>query len=100
MKKRRVIFSPEAQTDLLELYDWISDQADPVTAIKYIERLEVFCSNLSDGSERGTLRDDIRPNLRVIGFERRVSIAFSVATDVVTVLGFFSGGRNWQTGLG
>lgn len=46
-------------------------------------------------SERGTRRDDIRPGLRTIGFERRVVIAFHVSARRVEILRFFYGGRNW-----
>jgi toxin ParE1/3/4 len=43
--------------------------------------------------ERGTLRDDLRPGLRTIGFEHRVAIAFRVSTDTVAVLRILYGGR-------
>jgi len=35
--------------------------------------------------------------LRVFGFRRRVSIAFEVTGDVVTILGIFYGGQNIDT---
>ncbi|WP_120632608.1 type II toxin-antitoxin system RelE/ParE family toxin [Ruegeria sp. EL01] len=96
MKDRSVVFSPEAGTDLAELYDWIADAASPKVAIGYLERVEAFCKRLSIGSERGHLRSDIRPGLRIIGFERRLTIAFTVGTDRVTILRIFAGGRNWE----
>jgi plasmid stabilization system protein ParE len=46
---------------------------------------------------RGARRNDIRPGLRVFGFRRRVSIAFEVTDNVVTVLGIFYGGQNFET---
>lgn len=58
-----------------------------------------FCDALAFGAERGSLRDDIRPNLRVIGFERRISVAFVVEGDRVVVLRLFYGGRDWTTDL-
>jgi plasmid stabilization system protein ParE len=36
-----VAFSPEALDDIRQLYDWLADAAGPVTALRYIERLEV-----------------------------------------------------------
>jgi toxin ParE1/3/4 len=45
---------------------------------------------------RGARRDDIRPGLRVFGFRRRVSIAFEVTAEVVTILGIFYGGQNFE----
>jgi len=49
---------------------------------------------LDVASERGSLRDDIRPYLRVIGFERSASIAFMVADTCVVILRVFYGGQN------
>jgi toxin ParE1/3/4 len=46
---------------------------------------------------RGARRDDIRPGLRVFGFRRRVSIAFEVTGEAVTILGIFYGGQNFDT---
>jgi plasmid stabilization system protein ParE len=45
---------------------------------------------------RGAQRDDIRPGLRVFGFRKRVSIAFEVTDDMVTVLGIFYGGQSLE----
>jgi toxin ParE1/3/4 len=49
------------------------------------------------GSERGTLRNDIREGLRVVGFERRLAIAFTVETEKVIILRVFVAGQNWET---
>jgi toxin ParE1/3/4 len=63
----------------------------------YLKRVEAFCQRLSLGSERGHLRSDIRPGLRITGFERRLTIAFTVEEETVTVLRVFTAGRNWET---
>ena len=99
MKTRSVSFSSQAKDDLVELYDWIAEIAGPGVAIGYIDRLEGFCLGLGRGSQRGHARDDIRPGLRVIGFERRVTVAFLVEDRRVVVLGLFYGGRDWQSAL-
>ncbi len=97
MIRRRVIIAPEARYDLIALYDWLADAASPDTALRYITRIEQFLTRLDLGSERGTERSDIRPGLRVIGFERKLSIAFSIEQDRVVILRVFSGGRDWQS---
>ena len=91
-----VLFAPEARDDLLGLYDWIADAASPDTALSYIERLEAHCLSLKYLAERGHRRDDIRPGLRIFGFERRVTIAFMVEDRRATILRVFYGGRNWE----
>ncbi len=97
MKERRVVLAPEAAADLLGIYDWVAEAASADVAIGYIDRIEAFCQGLSVGSERGQLRSDIRPGLRVIGFERRLTIAFTVGEETVTVLRVFGAGRDWET---
>lgn len=94
MKAYQVTFSELARRQLFEIYDYIADQADPITALGYIERIEAYCRGFSTIAERGTLRDDLRPGLRLVGFERRVTIAFAVAGDQVVILQILYGGRN------
>ncbi|MEO1089358.1 MAG: type II toxin-antitoxin system RelE/ParE family toxin [Pseudomonadota bacterium] len=96
MRERPVELVPEAQEDLIRLYDWIADAASPDTAIRYIDRIETYCRGLGLASERGQKRDDVRPGLRIVGFERRVTIAFTVSEARVTILRLFYGGRNWE----
>lgn len=96
MKKRRVVFAPEARDDVNALYDWIAQAADPDTALGYIERLEAYCRDLELAGARGTARDDIRKGLRVLGFERSLTIAIAVDGDQVTVLRLFYRGRDWE----
>ncbi|MBX9944185.1 MAG: type II toxin-antitoxin system RelE/ParE family toxin [Reyranella sp.] len=95
MKRRAVAFAPEARTDLLRLGDWIAERAGADVASNYIERLEAYCAGFEIAGERGQRRDDIRPGLRVVGFERRVTIAFTVSAAEVTILRLYYGGRNW-----
>lgn len=58
------------------------------------ERIEAFCRRLDLASERGQRRDDVRPGLRITGFERRVTVAFRVGDSDVTILPLFYGGQD------
>ena len=78
MKRRPVEFHEEATRDLLALYDWTANAASRGIALSYLERLEAYCLAFDLASERGHLREDIRPGLRIAGFEKRVTIAFVV----------------------
>ncbi|MEM5501433.1 hypothetical protein WNY59_07505 [Ahrensia kielensis] len=42
------------------------------------------------------MRDDIRSGLRIVGFEKRLTIAFIVSNTNVTILRIFYGGKNWE----
>ena len=74
-------------------------RANADVAIGYLDRIEAFCHGLDLASERGQLRDDIRAELRIIGFERRLTIAFTVDEDRVTILRVFYGGQDWEKKL-
>ena len=90
---RKVVFSPEARDDLFELYRYVCERGAPIAALAYVERLERRCMNLADFPEQGARRDDIRPGLRVVGFERRSEIAFHVTPSAVLIDRIFHGGR-------
>jgi len=60
----------------------------------YLERIERFCANFTDFPLRGARRDELRPRLRTIGFERRITIAFHVGADAVTIDRVLYGGRD------
>ena len=93
----RIEFSPEALGDLIELYDFIAERDGEERAIGYIDRIEECCSSLSVFPNRGTMRDDLRPGLRILGFERRAVIAFRIQGDTVTILRVLYGGRDVET---
>lgn len=95
MKRRAVEFSEDARGDLIALYDWIATAASPAISLSYIERLEAYILDFDFASERGHLREDIRPGLRIVGFEHRVTIAFTVEDNRVVILRIFYGGQNW-----
>jgi toxin ParE1/3/4 len=92
--KFSVSFRPEAESDLFKLYDYIAEEADPVIAGGYIDRIEAACMALAAFPERGTGRDDIRPGLRTVGFERRATIIFQVAAQEVLIVRVLYGGRD------
>ena len=95
MKRRAVEISDEARNDLIRLYYRIAEVANPTTALSYVERIEDYVQGFDIASERGVLRDDIRPGLRVVGYKHRASIAFTVEDERVIILRIFHGGQNW-----
>ena len=60
----------------------------------YIERIEAVCQDLSTFPDRGTRRDELFPGLRIIGFERRIAIAFHIEPKTVTIDRILYGGRD------
>jgi toxin ParE1/3/4 len=92
----RVVFTPYSEQQLQELYTDIMTKAGPATAIGYIERVTDYCLGLDTFPRRGRLRDDIRPGLRILGFERRITIAYAIEGDVVLIHGIFYGGQDFE----
>lgn len=98
MKSFSVIFTPRAERQLNDLYEYISDNSGEVRAEKYVGGIITDCLALSTFPNRGTKRDDIRPNLRTKGYAKRVTMAFSVndVTNIVVIHGVFYGGQNFE----
>jgi plasmid stabilization system protein ParE len=94
-----VIFSPEAEAQLVELYGYIATKASPEIAAGFTDGIVAYCESLTTFPLRGVLRDDVRPGLRMTNFRKRVAIAFDVEGDRVTILGIFYGGQNYETAL-
>ena len=92
----QVLFSAQAQADFDDLYAYLADQAGEATADAYTARLDRYVRSFSQFPERGTQHDHIRPGLRITGFERRVSIAFTVRGDAVVILRLLYAGRSLE----
>ena len=54
----------------------------------------MWLEGFSTASERGATT-----GLRIIGFERRLTVAFTVNDDAVVIQRVFSGGQNWGATL-
>lgn len=74
--------------------DYIAEAASPALAGGYVSRVREACWQLRNFPERGSLWPDLGPGVRVVGFERRVSIVFQVGADEVLIVGIFYGGRD------
>ena len=93
---RRVGYSPQAQRDLTDLYDWIAHESGfPDRAEAYVTALMDRCDALADFPTVGRARDDIRPGLRTIGFRRRAVIAFAITEEMIEIIGVYYGGRDY-----
>lgn len=92
-----VVFSPEAEEQLTELYRYIAADASPDIAARYTEAIVSYCESLRTFPHRGNTRDDVRPGLRVTHYKKRTVIAFDVATEVVSIIGIFYGGQDYES---
>ena len=93
----RVVFSPEAEAQIVSLHRYVATASSLANADRFTDAIVTFCERFRTSPRRGTRRDDIRPGLRTIGFRRRVTVAFAVDDDTVTILGIFYGGRDYAS---
>lgn len=92
----RVEFSSAAEDQLTALLSFIAEKASPEVAFDYVDSIVAHCESFSTFPHRGTMRDDLRPGLRITNFKKRVLIAFRVKEAVVQVLGIFYGGQDFE----
>jgi toxin ParE1/3/4 len=91
----KVVFRPAAQRDLDALYEYIRDNGGGgAVAIGFVRRVREHCLGFADFPERGARRDDIARGFRVVGFERKVTIAFLVDANSVRIVRIFYRGRD------
>jgi toxin ParE1/3/4 len=95
-----VLFSPEAEAQLLSLERYIADAVAPDIAERFINADVDHCASLTDFPLRGSPRDDFRASLRTLSFRRRVAIAYAGRADRVEILGIFYGGQNIAAWVG
>jgi toxin ParE1/3/4 len=95
----RVVFTPEARTQLVELYRHIAASRSPDAAARYTEAIAAYCDGLRNIPQRGVARDDIRPGLRVTSYRRRVVIAFHPDAERVAIIAVFYGGQDYEASL-
>jgi toxin ParE1/3/4 len=81
----KVIFTPEAEAQLTELYGYIATAESPEVAARYTNSIVTYCESLQTLPHRGIQRDDIRPGLRITNYRKRTVIAFDVDADIHSI---------------
>jgi len=95
----RVVFAPEADAQLIALYNYVASKASPDTARRFTDSIIDHCEGFKTFPRRGTRRDDIHEGLRIVGYRKRVTIAFTLEKRTVTISGIFYGGQDYQRTL-
>ena len=97
---RPVRFSPEAVADIADIHDYIAPRGGKRVAATYVARIYQYCLDMETFPERGTRRDDIWPGLRLVGFERRATVAFEVTPAEERIVRGIGRGRDVEGELG
>jgi toxin ParE1/3/4 len=91
-----VVFTPEAEEQLVELFRYIEAAASAEIAANFTNAIITCCEGLSSFPLQAVSRDDIRPGLRVTNYKGRVVIAYAVEAAVVSIVGIYYGGRDFE----
>jgi toxin ParE1/3/4 len=96
-----VVFAPEAEEQLADIYRYIAVRASRRTAAGHTEAIVACCEGLRVFPHRGTARDDLRPGLRLTHYKGRTVIAYAIdeANTQVAVLGIYYGGQDHESAL-
>jgi toxin ParE1/3/4 len=94
----KLVLRPAADADLDDIYKYISKRSgSSEIAISYVRRIRAWCDQLLIFPAGGRARDDLRPGVRIISFEKRVVIAYMILSSGDIEIGrFFYGGRNYE----
>ena len=99
MRLRQIVYRPTAHEDLRVIGRWFSARVSREFATTYLLRVRERIETLSYGSERGTLRHDLRRGLRIVAIMKSITVAFIVTDDTVVILRVFYGGQDWEKAL-
>ena len=95
----RIQFAPEALDQLQRLEQRIANAGAPMAAGRYVDSIVDFCMKLDTFAARGVARDDLLPGLRITHFRKRAIIAYTLETEVASIVGVFYGGRDYEAAL-
>jgi len=88
-----VSLSPRAQKNVIQIEQYLAERFYPQNARRFVERLLEACDSLVLAPFRGTGRDDLRPGIRTVGFERKATIYFKVVGDHIVIVSIMYRGR-------
>ncbi|MGF9564367.1 type II toxin-antitoxin system RelE/ParE family toxin [Neorhizobium sp. JUb45] len=89
----KVLFSEAADNDIAEITAYLLPLAGVRVTDRYVKRLLDYCQSLNLFPNRG-VAIDARSGLRLLGYRKQATIAFSVEGGCVTIVRIFHHGRN------
>jgi toxin ParE1/3/4 len=100
----RVNYTPEAEQQLNDIDDWITEAVSVDIARRFVSAILDHIETIPAFPHAGRVRDDVRPGMRTSTFKKRTLVAYEVDGSpgelVVNILGVFHGGQDWEAALG
>jgi toxin ParE1/3/4 len=91
--RRPVVWSPDARSDLAEIWDYYVTVASPHTADRIVREIGEACRLLEDHPLAGRARKEVRPGLRSIAAGPHV-IFYRVTENVAEIVRVLDGRRD------
>ncbi|HNB16754.1 MAG TPA: type II toxin-antitoxin system RelE/ParE family toxin [Candidatus Obscuribacter sp.] len=92
-KKLALEYSPNAERNLVEIENYITDKADAKTADGVVDKVLDRCDQLTDMPRSGKVRDEIADGVRSVTSGNFV-IYYRIRSDKVEILRVWHGSRD------
>jgi toxin ParE1/3/4 len=97
MRRFAVEYRPRASADIEGIFKYVLERsADPVTALRYTDRVYARCESIGDAPFGGVSRPDLGKSIRMVPFERAAVILYVVENETVFIVNVFAGGRDYE----
>ncbi len=90
---KRAIISPEAQSDLDDIWEYIAKD-NPPAADRLVDELHQQCTELAESPEHGKRRDELGVGLRSWPVRKTYLIFYRLTTDGTEVVRILHGARD------
>nr|WP_250809527.1 type II toxin-antitoxin system RelE/ParE family toxin [Neorhizobium tomejilense] len=99
MSVYKLDYHPEAEQDLINIYNFIEAYAGRITAQRKLAEIETVTYRLVDLPKIGTIRDDLIPGLRAVPAAEKAVVCFTVddETRTVFILCVSYAGSDWAS---
>jgi toxin ParE1/3/4 len=91
--KRAVIWSPEAETDLADIWSYYRETAGPQLADSRVRAIGKACLLLEEHPLAGRAREEIRPGLRSVLVNPHV-VFYRVTNEIAQIVRILDGRRD------
>lgn len=97
MKKLKVVFRSSAFRNLNDIRTWVEHASqNPVVAARFVARILAKCRKIGNMPFAGRPRDDLRPGLRTLPFERTAIIVYRIEGEQVEIIRIYYAGQNFE----
>jgi toxin ParE1/3/4 len=90
---RPVVWSPEADEDLVQLWLYLAEEASEGAADRRLREIERACATLSQWPQSGRARDELLPGLRSVPVSPQV-IFYRVSAAAIEIVRVLHGHRD------